>query len=204
MANNENIEEMPLPIIAYGHRILRKPCEVVKKESQGINVLIENLWSTLELSGGVGLAAPQINFDSKIFIVNSKLMYDDLTESQRKDTFSGDKGIQETFINAEIIAESEEKRSELEGCLSIPGINEPVERSWNIIVEYFDKFLNPQRKQFSGYTAKVIQHEYDHINGILFIDHLPDLTKKILKGKLKKIQEGKVETDYLIQFLKYL
>lgn len=189
---------MILPIIIYGNSILRKTGVDVNKETPDLNALIENLWSTLDLSGGVGLAAPQINSSHKVFIVNSALAYNELADSQKKAFFNDDKGIKETFINARIIHKSGEKWSDLEGCLSIPGIVEPVERNWDIIMEYQDKALNPIRKQFSGYTAKVIQHEYDHINGILFIDHLSALKKKLLKSKLKQITKGNVTCNYQI------
>ena len=156
-------------IIAYGHDILRKTCIDISNNEKGLNLLIKNLWDTLESSGGVGLAAPQINSIYKVFVVNSKLVYDSLTDTQQKVLFSGEKGIRETFINAKLITFSEETWKETEGCLSIPGINEPVNRSWGIIIEYEDINFNLRRKQFLGYTARVIQHEYDHTNGILFI-----------------------------------
>ncbi|MBN2521760.1 MAG: peptide deformylase [Bacteroidales bacterium] len=203
MAEHEIIETKAVPIIAYGNKILRQSCNKVSEKNNGLNRLIDALWNTLETSGGVGLAAPQINSSDKVFVVNSKLMYDDLPDAQKQTWFSGDKGIVETFINARIIAESEENWSESEGCLSIPGIVKPVERSWEIIVEYFDRNFKPKRVQFSGFTAKVILHEYDHTNGILFIDHLPALSKKLLSAKLKQIASGRVTVDYPIKFLKH-
>jgi len=189
---------MILPIIIYGNSMLRKTGTDVNKETPGLDILIENLWSTLDSSGGIGLAAPQINSNYKVFIVNSTLAYKELADSQKKTFYHDDKGIKETFIDAQIIAKSEEKWSDLEGCLSIPGIVEPVEQTWHVIVEYQDKSLNLKRKQFSGYTAKVIQHEYDHINGILFIDHLPALKMKLLKSKLKQITKGNVTSNHQI------
>ncbi len=190
------------PIIAYGHNVLRKSCVNASDSSKELNDLIINLWQTLEKSGGVGLASPQINEEVNVFVVNSKLMYDNLTNKEREESFSGDKGIEETFINTKIIEKSEEKWSDYEGCLSIPGIVEQVNRPWEIIVEYLDRDFNAKKVQYSGYTAKVIQHEYDHINGILFIDHLSGLSKKILTNKLKNIIHGKVEVDYPINFFK--
>jgi len=178
---------MVLPIILYGNSILRKTCIDVNKTSSGLDTLINNLWSTLYSSDGVGLAAPQINSNQKVFIIDSSLAYNELTDLQKKAVLPGDKGVKEIFINARIIHESEEKWSELEGCLSIPGIVEPVERAWSIIVEYLDISYHPKRNRFSGYTAKIIQHECDHTNGILFIDHLPALKKRLLTNKLKKI-----------------
>ena len=182
-------------IVTYGHKILRKPCNDFIKKETGLEELVDDLWETLKIANGVGLAAPQINRGKKVFIVDSKLLYDELNQKQRDFLFSGDKGIQETFINARILEESEEKWSEWEGCLSIPGINEPVERSWEIVLEYQDLDFTVRRQQFSGYTAKVIQHELDHTKGILFIDHLSVLSKRLLKNKLKKIRNGKIETN---------
>lgn len=202
MEYTNKIEIKRQAIIAYGNGILRKKCIDISKDEEGLDLLIRNLWKTMELSGGVGLAAPQINNTHKVFVVNSKIMFDDLSDLQQKSIFSGDKGIEETFINAKIINGSEEKWNEMEGCLSIPGINEPVMRSWDIIVEYQNERFENKRKQFSGYTAKVIQHEYDHINGVLFIDHLPALTKKIIKSRLKRARDGKIETNYLIKYVK--
>jgi len=190
------------PIIAYGHNILRTKCEHVSDITGDINYLINNLWQTLEKSGGVGLASPQINNKYNVFVVNSYLMYENLSNSERKELFSKDKGIKETFINAKIIDKSEEKWSEVEGCLSIPGIVESVDRSWDIIVEYYDSDFNKKKHQYSGYTAKVIQHEYDHTNGVLFIDHLSSLNKKLVNNKLKHIINGKVKVDYPIQYIK--
>jgi peptide deformylase len=168
----------------------------------GLESLVEDLWNTLKIAGGVGLAAPQINHTKKVFIVDSKLLYNELNKAQRDFLFSGDQGIEATFINAWIIAESEEKWNEWESCLSIPGISEPVKRSWEIILEYQDLDLNKQRRQFSGYTAKVIQHELDHTKGILFVDHLPALTRKLLKSKLNKIRTGKMITHYQVRSAK--
>ncbi len=203
MADNERIETKALPIMAYGNRVLRKPCLDVCEENDELRALVGKLWDTLETSGGIGLAAPQVNNTSKVFIVNSKLMYDDLSDSRREAVFVNDQGIKETFINARIIAESEETWSENEGCLSIPGIVKPVDRSRDLIIEYLNENFQPRRIQFSGYSAKVIQHEYDHTNGVLFIDHLPPLSRKLLNGKLKQIRDGKVQVNYPIQFLKH-
>ena len=193
---------MQLPIIAYGHNILRKQCREVSQSTKNLNEFAVNLWDTLDKSGGVGLAAPQVNQDLKVFVVNSKLMYEDLSVKKRKYFFREDEGISETFLNAEIINKSEKAWDEYEGCLSIPGIEESTPRSWSIVIEYQDQNFNHHRKQFSGYTAKVIQHEYDHTRGILFIDYLPALKKRLLRSKLKQIKDGNVETDYPITFIK--
>ncbi|MFC2138587.1 peptide deformylase, partial [Bacteroidota bacterium] len=190
---------MVQPIVAYGHNILRKPCREVLNYNYNLEVLIDNLWHSLKKSGGVGLAAPQINEKMNVFIVNSKLMYEQLSNEERNKIFSGDKGIEESFINAKIIEKSDQKWGDYEGCLSLPGIAENVDRSWDITVEYLDKKFNPKIVQYSGYSAKAIQHEHDHTKGILFIDHLSALSKRLLGNKLKQIINGKVKVDYPIQ-----
>jgi len=193
---------MVLPIIAYGFSVLRKKCNTISSELGGFNSLIQDLWETLEISGGVGLAAPQVNSNWKVFVVNSKLMYEGMNERDKKSYFPDDEGIIETFCNANIIAESEIMWSEFESCLSIPGITEQVERPWEITVEYQDRDLKQYKRQFSGYTARIIQHEYDHTRGVLFIDHLSSLKKRLLKSKLDKIVRGKTKTDYKIAYWK--
>jgi peptide deformylase len=191
-----------LPIIAYGNPVLRQKCQDVYDKDILIDRLIQDLWNTLEVSGGVGLAAPQIDSQLKAFVVKSTLMYDELDTNSRKKIFCGDNGIEEVFINAKILAYSEETDNLNEGCLSIPSINQDVKRPWGIVVEYLDKDFVLHRQEFSGYTARVIQHEYDHTNGMLFIDHLPALSKKLISNKLKQVKQGKIPTDYSIQYLK--
>ncbi|MFP4019707.1 MAG: peptide deformylase [Bacteroidales bacterium] len=188
-------------IIAYGHTILRKECKEINEGSKKIHEVEDDLWETLEKSGGVGLAAPQINSSLKAFVVNTRLMYNNLSNNERKEYFAlGDEGIIETFLNAEIIERSEHTWNEYEACLSIPGVYEPVNRSWIITVEYQNKDLKHKRKKFSGYTAKVIQHEFDHTKGILIIDYLHPLKKQMIKNKLKRILDGRAETTYPIKF----
>ncbi|MFO8235860.1 MAG: peptide deformylase [Bacteroidales bacterium] len=194
---------MHLPIIAYGHTVLRMECEEVSANNEDIPAFINDMWETLKKSGGAGLAATQVNRSKKIFIVDSKLLYDDLSLKERNNLFAkDDQGITETFFNAEIVGKTDETWNEEEACLSIPGITEPVDRSWSITVEYQDANFKNHCKQFSGYTAKIIQHEYDHTIGVLFIDHLDPLKRRLLKNKLKQIKEGKVKTKYPIKFLK--
>ena len=190
------------PIIAYGNNILRKEGLDVEHSGETLNFLIDSLWKTLDYSGGVGLAAPQIDDNHRVFVVNSKIMYNECDAEEKKVLFSGDQGIEEVFINAEIVEVSDEVWKEQEGCLSIPGINELVERPWDIVVEYQDANMVLIRKQFSGYTAKVIQHELDHTNGVLFIDHLSALSKRLMQNKLKKVIEGRMEANYPIKYIK--
>ncbi len=201
----EKIDELTnktLPIIAYGNPVLRQKSQNIYDRDILVDKLIKDLWNTLEISGGVGLAAPQIDSQLKAFVVKSTLMYDELDTNSRNKLFCGDNGIEEVFINAKILAYSEEMDNISEGCLSIPGINQDVKRPWDIVVEYLDKDFILHRQEFSGYTARVIQHEYDHTNGVLFIDHLPALNKKLVSNKLKQVKQGKIPTDYPIQYLK--
>ena len=192
--------ELIRPITAYGHPVLRKKCSAVSLTGDKIEALIGGLWKTMEATGGIGLAAPQINLPVKAFVVNSEQVYRDAGVSARETLFSGDKGIIETFINARIIASSEDEWLENEACLSIPGINEPVERPFEIIVEYEDRLLESHRTQFSGYTAKVIQHEFDHTEGMLFVDHLSSLKKKLISRKLRQIRNKNIQTAYPMLF----
>lgn len=202
MEKTKTINHKVTPILAYGNSVLREKCNEVIPEDISVHKLIENLWNTLNISGGVGLAAPQINSSQHTFIVNSKLMYDDLEPSLCAKYFAGDKGIEEAFINAKIIDYSKDTQFLSEGCLSIPTINYEIERPWEIFVEYFDEDFVSHKKQFSGYTARVIQHELDHNSGKLFIDYLQPLAKKIIANKLKKIKTGSIKTNYPIAYLK--
>ncbi|MCU4164337.1 peptide deformylase [Carboxylicivirga caseinilyticus] len=203
MEKIDKLTNKALPIIAYGNPVLRQKSRNIYDRDILVDKLIEDLWNTLEISGGVGLAAPQIDSQLNAFVVKSTLMYDELETNYRKKLFCGDKGIEEVFINANILEYSEETNKLTEGCLSIPGISEDIKRPWDIIVEYLDKDFVLHRKMFSGYTARVIQHEFDHTKGLLFIDHLSALNKKLTRNKLKQIKQGKIPTDYPIQYLKY-
>jgi peptide deformylase len=190
------------PIISYGHDILRKKCKEVNKDLNGYEQLIKNMWETLYSANGVGLAAPQINQNLTLFLINSKLVFESLQEEQRIGYFSGDQGITETFINAVITRKSKKAWVDYEGCLSIPELYEEVERGWSISIEYYDADFHKCKKQFSGYTARIIQHEYDHTQGILFIDYLSSLKKRLLQNKLRNISHGKVKVDYVMKFIK--
>jgi peptide deformylase len=193
---------MILPIISYGHDILRKRCKEVNKNLNGHEQLIKNMWETLNSVNGVGLAAPQVNRNLKLFLVNSKLVFESLQEEKRAGYFSGDQGITETFINAIITRKSKKTWVDYESCLSIPELYEEVERDWSITIEYYDAGFHKYKKKFSGYTARVIQHEYDHTQGILFIDYLSSLKKRLLQNKLRNISLGKVKVDYVMKFIK--
>jgi peptide deformylase len=196
-----NNRQTILPIMAYGNEILRRSCRDVKPDLNGIEKLIAEMWECLNTAGGVGLAAPQVNSSLKLFIVNSKLMYEGLEEHEQKKLFEGDEGIAQTFINGNITSWSDDMISDYEACLSIPGITEIVERHRQITIDFLDPYFQRQTRTYSGYTARVIQHEYEHTQGILFIDHLPAIKKKLLKKPLKKIVAGEVSTKYPVRFL---
>ena len=198
----ERQRDMILPIVSYGHSVLRQKCKEINLDYPGLNALIDNMWETLYPANGCGLAAPQVNHLIKLFIVDSKETYESLEQTERDEFFEGDRGIIETFINAKIINYSDVVWIEREGCLSVPTLNEDVERSWSITIEYADRNFKSQKKTFHGTTARMIQHEYDHTEGKLFIDYVKPITRRLLNGKLTKISKGQVNTKYKMKYLK--
>ena len=184
---------MVLPIVAYGDPVLRKMGLDITKDYPGLEKLIDDMFETMEKAKGVGLAAPQIGKAIRLFVIDSNKMYD---EDEKPE------GIREVFINARIIEEDGDEWAFEEGCLSIPGIREDVYRQEDIVVQYYDRNFNFHEKTFTGLTARVIQHEYDHIDGKLFIDHLKPLKKSLLKGRLDKISKGIVDANYKMKFSK--
>lgn len=186
---------MILPIVAYGDSVLKKHCTEINKEYPNLDKLIDNMFATMDNANGVGLAAPQINLPIRLFIIDSTIMLEDNDETDEV-------GLEEVFINAKIIEETGEEWAFEEGCLSIPEIRENVLRKPNIKIEYYDADWNFKTMEFSGLTARVIQHEYDHIEGILFTDHLKPLKKQLLKKRLSRITEGKIHPDYRMRYPK--
>ena len=194
---------MQLPILSYGHDILRQPCTEIDATYPHLEKLIDNMWETMYAARGCGLAAPQVNVPVRLFLVDSKGTYQSMGEGHRADYFAPeDTGIVETFINATIIETSEETWIDDEGCLSIPVLTERVERPWSITITYQDRLLQQHTKTFYGATARMIQHEYDHTEGILYLDYLQPLTRRLLTGKLDKISKGRVKTRYPMKFVK--
>ncbi|WP_010251196.1 peptide deformylase [Myroides injenensis] len=188
---------MKLSILAYGNKALKEDCTPITPDFPELDLLIDNMWETMEGAYGCGLAAPQIDKTIQLFVVDSIIMYENADDEDRKRNFvEGDTGIRETFINAKIIGKSDETWDEIEGCLSIPDIFKRVTRPWSITIEYQDREFNKHLKTFYGTTARVIQHEYDHTRGVLFTDRLSSLGKKLINNKLTKIMSGKVFTDY--------
>jgi len=190
---------MILPIVPYGKGVLRQKCKEIDQHYPDLEMLIENMWETLYPADGSGLAAPQVNHPIKLFIVDSKIMFDKMDPEVSVELFDGDEGIKETFINAKIKEYSDDFWVEEEGCLSIPSLSEEVKRSWTITIEYFDRNFQKQVTTFSGLTARVIQHEYDHTNGKLYIDYVNPIKRKLLNRKLTKIIKGQIETKYKME-----
>jgi len=192
---------MILPIVAYGAAILRKVSEDITPEYPGLQELIANMWETMYGSSGVGLAAPQVNRDIRLFVMDSVQIFNNMEDDDEdKDLYPGDEGIKQVFINPYVVELNGEKWPYNEGCLSIPKIREDVLRPQTVTLEYLNENFEPQLKTFTGITARVIQHEYDHLEGKLFIDYLAPLKRKLLKGKLADISKGKVRTDYRMVF----
>tara|TARA_B100000809_G_scaffold266788_1_gene331588 strand:- start:3080 stop:3670 length:591 start_codon:yes stop_codon:yes gene_type:complete len=189
---------MILPIIAYGDPVLRKIGKDITNEYPKLDMLLENMFETMYEARGIGLAAPQVGVPIRIFIVDATPFEEDedLTEEER--TFLST--FKQVFINAKIIEETGDEWAFNEGCLSIPDIREDVFRNDTIKIEYLDENFEKHTKEFDGIVARIIQHEYDHIEGVLFTDKLSALKKRLLKGKLSNISKGKINIDYRMRF----
>ena len=189
---------MILPIVAYGDPVLRKRGKEIPEDYPQLKELIENMWDTMYHAMGVGLAAPQVGIPIRLFLIDPAPFADDetLTESESEEL----NNFRKVFINAEIIREEGEEWAFNEGCLSIPDVREDVFRKPRITIEYQDENFNSHRESFEGLIARVIQHEYDHIEGILFTDKLSSLKKRLIKGKLSNISKGKIQADYRMKF----
>jgi peptide deformylase len=189
---------MILPIIAYGDPVLRKKATVVSSNYPKLKELIANMYETMYNAYGVGLAAPQIGLAIRVFLVDTSPFADDelLTEEEQQQL----KDFKCTFINAKILVEEGDDWAFNEGCLSIPNIREDVFRKPIIKVQYQDEEFNEHVKEFDGLLARVIQHEYDHIEGVLFTDKLSSFKKRLIKAKLLNISKGNIDIDYKMRF----
>lgn len=190
---------MILPIVAYGAQVLRTRGAEVKPDYPGLEKLIEDMWETMYESSGVGLAAPQINKSIRLFVIDSTQIFTNL-EDDEQGKYPDAPGLKEVFINAKIIRLNGEPWPYTEGCLSIPKIREEVLRNEEVELAYNDQQFQHHIRTFNGLTARVILHEYDHIEGKLFIDYLKPLKRKLLKGKLADISKGKINVDYKMSF----
>ena len=191
---------MILPIVAYGHPVLRKVAHDIDKDHPGLPKLIEDMWETLYASAGVGLAAPQVNKDIRLFVVDSEQIFRQIEVDKEKHSYPDAPGIKQVFINAHIKELDGLEWNYNEGCLSIPKIREDIKRLSVVTIEYLDENFEQHMRTFQGITARIILHEYDHIEGKLFIDHITSLKRKLLKGKLNDISKGKVKVDYKMMF----
>lgn len=182
---------MLLPIYIYGQPVLRKVAEDITAAYPQLNELINNMFLTLDHSDGIGLAAPQIGLSIRLVVINLDVIADDYSEY---------KGYVHAFINPYIL-EYDDNETELseEGCLSLPGIHEPVKRPTKVHVKYLDEQFIPHDEWVGGYLARVMQHEFDHLEGILFIDHLSMLRKQMIKGKLSDLLKGRVRCSYKVK-----
>ena len=189
---------MILPIVAYGDPVLRKKAEIITKDYPELTQLIENMFETMYGASGVGLAAPQIGKPIRLFLVDTSPFSEDeeLTAEEREELAN----FKKVFINAQIVNEDGDEWAFGEGCLSIPGINEDVFRQEEVTIKYQDENFVEHTETYTGLIARVVQHEYDHIEGILFTDKLSSLKKRLIKGKLANISKGKVNSDYRMRF----
>ena len=189
---------MILPVVAYGDPVLKKKAVEITPEYPNLKALIENMYDTMYSAYGVGLAAPQIGLSIRLFLVDASPFADDEVLGEEEQTFL--KNFKHTFINPVILEESGDEWAFNEGCLSIPEVREDVFRKPNIKVQYQDEDFNTNTMELSGLAARVFQHEYDHIEGVLFTDKLSSLKKRLIKGKLANISKGKVDVDYRMKF----
>jgi peptide deformylase len=191
---------MILPIVAFGSPILRKVCKEVAPDYPDLEKFIADMWETMYNSNGVGLAAPQVNKDIRLFVIDSKQIFD--KDDDERDEYPDAPGFKGVFINARITALNGKEWSYNEGCLSIPKVREDILRSESVTLEFQDMEFQKHKRTFNGITGRIILHEYDHIEGKLFIDHIKPLKRTLLKRKLDDISKGKVKVDYKMVFPK--
>jgi peptide deformylase len=189
---------MIVPIVAYGDPVLRKVANDLEASYPKLNELIGNMWETMYNASGVGLAAPQIGLPIRLFVIDTTPFADD--EDLAPEEQKALKGFKKVFINARIEEETGSEWAFNEGCLSIPDVREDVHRKETIKISYLDENFMPHTATYGGLLARVIQHEYDHIEGVLFTDKLSTLKKRLLKGRLSNISKGKVQVDYRMRF----
>lgn len=190
---------MILPVVAYGSPILRKVCDDIAPGYPELKKLLADMWETVYNSNGVGLAAPQINKPLRLFIIDTIQVVEDFNDEDKR-KYPNEEPVKQVFINARKIEETGSLWAYNEGCLSIPKVREDIQRTSHVRIKYMDENFVEREGTFHGITARVIQHEYDHIEGKLFIDYLSQLKKRLIKKKLDDISNGKVKTDYRMLF----
>lgn len=181
---------MKYPVTVYGDPLLRKKAKTIEKDHPQLDEIINNMWETMYYSDGVGLAAPQVGMSIRMFVIDASSGADEEPELE---------GFKKVFINPEIIEIKGEEWTMNEGCLSLPEIREDVVRPDEVTIKYQDENFEEHTETYSGFAGRVIQHEYDHLEGILFVDHLSPLRKRLLKSKLLAISKGKVRPHYRIK-----
>jgi len=184
---------MVYPIVIYGSSILRKPAQEINKDFDGLSMLIADMFETMIESDGVGLAAPQIGKSIRLFVIDATPLAEDDPTLE---------GFRKAFINPKIVAETGEKWPYIEGCLSLPDMREEIVRPSIVKIQYFDENFNYHEEIYDGVRARIIQHEYDHLQGILLVDRVSPLKKKLLKGKLANMAKGNVKAAYRTKILK--
>ncbi len=185
---------MLLPIYAYGHPVLKQVAEPIAADYPDLQELIANMWQTMYNADGVGLAAPQIGLSIRLFIIDTEDV------ERKKEKADTDVGLKQVFINAKILEETGELWTYEEGCLSIPKVTGDVERHPKIHIQWQDEQFETHEAVFTGINARVIQHEYDHIEGLLFTEKLKPIKKRMIQRKLEDIRQGKIKTDYRMKF----
>lgn len=188
---------MILPIYGFGHPVLRAETEEINPDYPELQEILDNMWETMYQANGVGLAAPQVGLSLRLFLVDTAQLDEEEEKSEDKEA-----GIKQAFLNAQILEEGGKPWSYEEGCLSIPDVRGKVSRQPQIRIRYQDPAFNTHEKVFQGMNARVIQHEYDHIEGVLFTDLLQPLKKRLVKKRLGKIQKGEVNADYRMKFVR--
>lgn len=181
---------MIYPIVIYGSPVLRNETKEISPDYPDVKKLVDDMYATMYNADGVGLAAPQIGLSIRLFVVDASPLEEDFPEC---------KGFKKTFINPVIVERSEELSSINEGCLSLPGVNEAVKRPVSVRVKYLNENFEPCEETFEGFQARVVQHEYDHLEGHVFIDHISPIRKQLNKGKLSNMVKGKVRCHYRVK-----
>ena len=191
---------MILPIVSYGSSVLKKTAKEITSDYPNLSELIANMWETMYAANGVGLAAPQVGLSIRVFVIDASPFVDEENMSVKEiETINTFKKV---FINPKIISEEGNLWDFNEGCLSIPDVREDISRKEKISINFFDENFVPQKLKLNGLAARVVQHEFDHIEGVLFTDHLSSLKKRLIKNKLSLISKGDITVDYKMSFPK--
>lgn len=196
---------MILPIYAYGHPVLRAECEEIEERDPKLKKIVEDMFETMYSANGVGLAAPQVGMSLRLFIVDGTKYAQDYKNSndpEEQKEFENLKDFKKVFVNPIIVEETGDEWAFEEGCLSIPDLRADVKRQEKVVIEYFDENWNLKEETYDGFAARVIQHEYDHIEGVLFTDKISPIKKRLMQRKLTNIKKGKIDAGYKMRFVK--